>query len=117
MWTSLMFLYVYNDYFSLYVPGTIEGMAKGAMGPLGEATQGVLTGVSLLLAVPALMITLSVSLRRSASRWANVLFGAAYTLVELSTLFGSPLFYQVVVVLEMALTASIVWNAWRWPAR
>jgi DNA-binding CsgD family transcriptional regulator len=26
LWVSLMFLYIYNDYFSLYTPGTIADM-------------------------------------------------------------------------------------------
>ena len=28
LWTSLMFLYIYNDYFSMYTHGTIEDMAE-----------------------------------------------------------------------------------------
>ena len=26
LWASLMFLYIYNDYFSMYLPGVIEKM-------------------------------------------------------------------------------------------
>jgi hypothetical protein len=49
------------------------------------------------------------------SRWLNVLLGAIYTAVEALTLRGSPLFFQIVVVLEIALTVLIVWSAVRWP--
>ena len=38
LWAALMFLYVYNDYFSLYEPGTIPAMMAGSLGPLGKAT-------------------------------------------------------------------------------
>lgn len=112
-----MFLYIYNDYFSLYTHGTIEAMAKGDFGPLGQATQGVLTGVSIMLAIPALMIFLSAALRPLVSRWLNVALGVAYTVIEVLTLLSAPLFYQIVVVLEIVLTALIVWIAWRWPRR
>lgn len=115
LWTSLMFLYIYNDYFSLYTHGTIEEMAKGHLGPLGQATQGVLAGVSILLAIPALMIFLSAALRPLVSRWLNVALGVAYTVIEVLTLPSAPLFYQIVVILEILLTALIVWIAWRWP--
>jgi hypothetical protein len=114
-WASLMFLYIYNDYFSLYVPGTIDEMTAGRMGPLGPATPGVLVGVSTLLAIPSLMILLSVALPTTASRWLNLGFAVAYTVVEVLTLPGSPLFFQLVVVLEIALTSFIAWRALRWP--
>ena len=28
LWTSVMFCYVYGDYFQLYVPGKVEGLIK-----------------------------------------------------------------------------------------
>ncbi len=115
LWVSLMFLYIYNDYFSLYTPGTIAAMAAGRLGPLGQASAGVLAGVSMMLAVPSLMISLSVSLPALISRWLNVALGLAYTAIEALTLPDSALFYRIVVVLEIVLTVLIVWYAVRWP--
>ena len=110
-----MFLYIYNDYFSLYTHGTIDDMAKGRLGPLGQATELVLAGVALMLAIPAVMIFLSATLRPLLSRWLNVTLGLAYTGIEVLTLSGAPLFYRIVVVLEIALTVLIIWHALRWP--
>ncbi len=115
LWASVMFLYIYNDYFSMYTHGTIDNIAKGRLGPLGQATEPVLAGVALMLAIPALMIFLSASLRPLLSRWLNVALGLAYTGIEGLTLSGAPLFYRIVVVLEIALTVLIVWHALRWP--
>ena len=115
LWTSLMFLYIYNDYFSLYTHGTIDDMAKGRLGPLGPATEPVLAAVALMLAIPALMIFLSATLRPVLSRLLNVILGLAYTGIEFLTLTRAPLFYRIVVVLEIALTVLIVWHALRWP--
>ncbi len=56
LWTSLTFLYINNDYFSLYTPGTIADMTAGRLGTLGQASAGVLVGVSMMLAIPALLI-------------------------------------------------------------
>jgi len=114
-WASLMSLYIYNDYFSMYLPGAIRDMSSGRMGPLGPATPGVLVGVSILLAIPALMILLSVALPAPASRWLNIVFGLAYTAVEALTFLGPALFYMIVVALEIGLTLFIVWRALRWP--
>jgi len=114
-WASLMFLYIYNDYFSMYLPGVITNMSSGRMGPLGPATPRVLVGVSILLAIPALMILLSVALPAPASRSLNIVFGVTYTIVEVLTFLGPELFYRIVVALEIALTLFIVWCALRWP--
>ena len=115
LWTSLMFLYIYNDYFSLYLPGRIERISRGEMGPLGHATEAVFVGVSMMLAIPALMISLSVLLPPIASRWSNLLMGLAYTAIEVLTFAGPALFYRIVVGLEIVLTVLIVWCALRWP--
>jgi len=115
LWVSLMFLYIYNDYFSLYTPGTIADMTAGRLGPLGHASPAVLAGLSIMLAIPALMIFLSVSLPTPISRWLNLVLGVVYTVIEALTLPDAALFYRLVVVLEMALTVLIVWYAMRWP--
>ena len=115
LWAALMGLYIYNDYFSMYLPGAIEKMSTGVMGPLGEITDALLIGVSLLLAIPALMIFLSSALAPVLSRWLNVILGLAYTAVQGLTFIGSAPFYQMVVVFEIAVTLLIVWTALRWP--
>ena len=115
LWASVMFLYIYNDYFSMYTPGTIDGMAKGSLGPMGPASAPVLVGLAAMLAVPSLMIFLSAGLTPWLSRWLNVVLGVAYTAIEILTLFGTPLFYKVLVVAEIILTALIVVYALRWP--
>lgn len=115
LWASLMFLYVYNDYFSLYLPGTIDGMSKGSFGPMGRASDGLLVGLSILLAVPSVMIFLSAVLPPLLSRWLNVGLGVVYTGIEGLTLFGSPVFYKIIALAEIALTGLIVWYALCWP--
>ncbi len=114
LWAALMFLYIYNDYFSLYVPGTIADMTAGRLGPLGHASPQVLVGVSMMLAIPSLMIFLSVALPPVVSRWLNVVLGLAYTGIEGMT-FQGPLFYQIVVGFEIVLTLLVVWYAVKWP--
>jgi len=117
LWASLMFLYIYNDYFTMFTPGTIAAMSAGHMGPLGKATEPVMLGTSLLLAVPALMIFLSAALPPVISRWLNVLLGLAYTAVEALTFADPHLFYKVTVGFELVLTLLIVWYALRWPRK
>jgi hypothetical protein len=117
LWTATMFCYIYCDYFALYIPGKLEGMMRGEMGPLGAVTQGTLVGTSLLMAVPSLMIALSVVLPARPSRSLNIIVGAFYAL--LLALFASTAtwyFYKLFAGLEAILAALIVARAWRWPA-
>ncbi len=115
LWASLMFCYIYGDYFGLYQPGTLQTMLDGKMGPLGPTTQGVLLGTAALMAVPSLMVVLSLLLKPTVNRWANLILGAIYTLVMLVTLPGAWLFYLFLGIIEVVLSALIGWYAWTWP--
>lgn len=115
LWTSLMFCYIYGDYFGLFQPGNLQGMLKGQMGPLGPTTQGVLLGTSALLAVPGLMIFLSLVMKPAINRMANIILGLFYTLVMLVSMPGAWAFYIFLGAIEIALSLLIVWYAWRWP--
>ena len=115
LWTSLMFCYIYGDYFGLFQAGNLQDMLQGKMGPLGPATQGVLLGTSVLLAIPALMIFLSLAMKPPINRWANIVLGVFYALVMLVSMPGSWWFYIFFGVIEIALSLWIAWRAWTWP--
>ena len=114
LWASLMGLYIYNDYFNLYAPGTIEHMMAGKIEPLGTATNGIMMAVSIMLAIPSLMIFLSAALPHVISRWLNLVLGVVYTAVEVMTLRGPRPSYTMVVVLEILITLTIIVYAVRW---
>ncbi|MEO7202255.1 MAG: DUF6326 family protein [Candidatus Tumulicola sp.] len=71
LWASVMCCCVYGDYFGLYKPGTLQGMLGERMGPLGAVTQGVLLGTSTMMAIPAVMVFLSLVLWAPLNRWLN----------------------------------------------
>ncbi len=79
------------------------------------ATETVKAGVSLMLAIPARMIALSVILAPPLSRRLTIIFGLAYTGIEVMTLTSPHLFYKVVVVSEVFTSLAIVALAARWP--
>jgi len=114
LWASVMFCYIYADYFGLYVPGTLQGMLQGKMGPLGPTTQGVLLGTSVVMAIPSVMIFLSVALKPNLNRWLNIIFGVIYTVIILITMWAWA-FYIFFGIIEVVLTGLVVWYAWNWP--
>lgn len=115
LWTALTLCYLYGDFFGLFKPGRLEGMIQGKMGPLGQTTQGVLLGTSIMMSIPCLMVFLSLVLKPQASRWSNIVFGTIFTIIMLITMPGAWNFYIYLGVVEVVLTASIVWYAWTWP--
>ncbi|MBV9959974.1 MAG: hypothetical protein JO360_16220 [Acidobacteria bacterium] len=114
LWTSVMFCYIYADYFALYMPGKLQGMLAGKMVPLGPVTQGVLVGTSVMMAIPSVMIFLSVALKPKLNRWLNIICGGLYTLIILITMWDWA-FYIFYGIIEVTLTGLVVWYAWKWP--
>ena len=113
-WVALMLLYIYADIFSLFKPGVIESMSAGRMGPF-PVTQGSLLAASVLMVIPAVMVVLSITLRPAVDRWANIIAGVLYTLVNISNLLGEPwAFYVLFGASEIVLTCLIIWFAWKW---
>jgi len=114
LWTALMFCYIYGDYFGLYVPGQLQGMLDGA-GPIGPVSEASLVTTALLLALPGLMVFLSLVLSPRPCRWLNIVLGVFYTVIMLLTMPGAWWFYLMLGVIEVALSLLIVVHAWRWP--
>ncbi len=109
LWTSVLFCYLYNDYFNLYVPGTLKSMIDG------PATQGTLLGYLAMMIGACLMPILSLLLKPALSRWLNIVLGLTYTVVLVLLMPGTWLFYQAMSAVEIVLQLIAVWYAWRWP--
>lgn len=114
LWTATMFCYVYGDYFGLYVPNKLASVAQGSMGPLGPATPGILVAVSMMMAVPSLLIASTLLIPAVVCRWSNITFGVLYTAIIAISMPGAQPFYITLAIIEMLLTASIVLVARAW---
>ena len=116
LWASLMALYTYGDIFELYVPGKVEKLIEGTA-ILDSPTKLFLA--SLWLAIPALMIALSVFLTPKINRGINIIVGLLLTggsiLVTSQSFYTWYSFYVFNGVLDILVTLSIVWCAWKWP--
>ena len=118
LWTAVMFCYIYGDYFSLYVPTCIAGFISGET-MLDSPIK--LFAASMLMAIPALMIFLSLALKPQLSKWLNILFGTIYTaimlLIAITSIAPWWTFYVFLALVESCITLLIVWYAWKWPER
>jgi len=115
LWTSVMFLYIYGDYFELYVPKKVEGLLSGSN--LLDTPYKLLFA-TILLTVPSLMIFLSLLLKPKINRILNISvagFLAIFTfMVGVSSISEWKIFYVMLAFLESMLTMIIVWKAWTW---
>jgi hypothetical protein len=118
LWTSVVFCYLYGDYFELYVPDKIDSLLSGN-NALDSPTK--LFIASLILATPSLMIALSLLLKPKVNRMLNIVFGTLFTLMMLLIGFNSLTpwysYYVFLAFLESLITCTIVWLAWYWPRK
>ena len=117
LWVFFSVNFMYADTLSKLEPGVLEGIMSGyvADGTV-EITDGFLLGTAIMFEIPFLMIALSWVLKYRANRWANIIAGALFVVVQIGSLFlGKPspayIFYSTIEVAGLLL---IVWNAWKW---
>lgn len=87
LWASFMFLYIYVDYFHLYMPGMLADLLAGKVFTF-DISQTFLFIVMILVAIPAFMIFLSVALPNRINRWVNPIVAAIYIPYMLFNLVG-----------------------------
>ena len=72
LWTSVMFCYIYGDYFELYVPNKVEGLLNG--NNLLNSPFNLLLA-TVMLTIPAILISVSLMAKPSVCRILNIVFG------------------------------------------
>lgn len=115
LWASFMFLYIYVDYFHLYMPGSIKDILSGKMFVFDITQVALLIGL-VSVTIPGLMIFLSVHLSASVNRRANLVVAAIYIPYTLFNLVGEAWAHMLFgAVVEVILLLLILRYAWKWP--
>ncbi len=112
LWVFVMFCIAYADIIGFLEPGTLEKIINGDVG--FTLTPAIIVMISLIQALPIVMIVISRLFRRGVSRWLNV---AAAVLTLLYVLGGGnweSSSYYVFAALEVAAMLVIIWQAWTW---
>ncbi|MHC1781205.1 MAG: DUF6326 family protein [Anaerolineaceae bacterium] len=110
LWTALMLAYLLGDVLRIFStefkPGEINGKVL---------SQGMWMGVAVLMAIPIVMLVLSLILPQPANRWANII---AAGFLFLFNIIGLPSykmrFDQFLIVVGLGLNVITVWYAWNW---
>jgi hypothetical protein len=115
LWTSFMFLYIYVDYFHLYMPSKIKDIQAGRVFEF-DITPGFLLLALTSVTIPALMIFLSVILPSKVNRWANIIIASLFIPYTLFNLLGEAWIHMIFgAVVEVVLLCLIIRFAWKWP--
>ena len=115
LWASFMFLYIYVDYFALYMPGKIEDILNGRVFTF-DITQGFIFTALFLAIIPMLMIFLSVILKAGVNRLTNMIVATALIPYMLFNLVGGAWPHMILAaVVEVALLVLIIRYARNWP--
>jgi Family of unknown function (DUF6326) len=115
LWTSFMFLYIYVDYFHLYMPNQMQDILKGRVF-LFEITQGFILFALGMSTIPMLMIFLSVALPVKINRLANIIAAIIHIPYMLFNLVGVVWVHMMfAAVIEVVLLCLIIRYAWKWP--
>lgn len=115
-WTSFMFLYIYVDYLFLYKPGVADGILAGIVWEF-EISQTLVTSAIMLMAIPILMILLSMTLPARVNRATNLVVASLYIPFSMFNAVGESwtYFFGLSIGLEVLLLAFILRSAWTWP--
>ena len=114
LWISMMILYIYNDFFTLFTPDAINDMIAGRMGPF-EVTQTALVAATVLMIIPIAVIIITLLVSSKLSRVINIVLGSLYLVVNISNIPGSWMFYVLSGVVQIVIAATIIWLSVKWP--
>ena len=108
LWASTMLLFAYGDIFTGYRTDTIEDLRTGELGGF-EVSQAFLLATSIYVAIPSLMVFLSLILRPALNRRTNIVLASVYTVTIPLAVIGEGWAYFVFLsVVEVALLMLIV---------
>lgn len=115
-WTSFMFLYAYVDILGFFTPGIVEDILDGRVFEF-DLSQTFSTTALTLMAIPILMIVLSMTLPARTNRITNLVVASLYVPVTVFNAVGESwlFFYGLGIVLELILLVLILRYAWIWP--
>ena len=116
-WTSLMFLVIYIDYYHLYQPGEIDLIRGGVIFEF-DISGTLMSVFFVIIAVPALMILLSVTLLARVNRVTNLVVASLYIPIMVFNAAGATwdyaFYYALTIGVEVLILAFILRSACTW---
>jgi len=117
-WTSFMFLVIYIDYFHLYQPGEIDIIRGGDIFEF-DISATLMTIFFVIIAIPTLMVLLSMTLPARANRATNLVVASLFIPICVFNAAGASwdwaFYYGLTIGVEVLILTFILRSAWTWP--
>jgi hypothetical protein len=114
LWIFKTFASITYAFMMFMEEGVIEGIIAGEF-------LGMQIGPEILLAgaieswIPMVMFVLSLTLKKKANRWTNMIVGIVFTLLSLISLVDALTAHGILMWVSAAVaSALVVWYAWKW---
>jgi len=115
LWIVFMFLYVYTDFYKLYLPGKIQAIISGEIDGF-DVTQMSLFLIAIVTIIPACMAYLSLVINGKCNRLLNIIFGIFHLAIGIVNIVGTTWhFYMFYGALLILVAILIILTAWKWP--
>ena len=115
LWVAVMLSSLMGDVLRFYEPGIIKQIIAGEVEGMQQTHRGLLVSAT-FMAIPIVMVVLSMTLNYNANRWANIIFSIfffGFTLIWL--LIKPPPAYKILLgSVGLVCNALIVWYAYMW---
>jgi len=117
LWVAMLFFFAYVDIFGFYRADIIEGALAGELPEVGVTiNQTFLAAATGFIAVPCLMIVVSLIAPAAINRRLNIGVASVYALLIAGLCIGETwIYYLLGSFFEVVLLVLIVRRAWRWP--
>ena len=113
LWTTMLFVFVYVDLFSLYRPDVRAEIASGEVAGF-TVGEGFLLSATLYVLLPSLMVFLSLVLPRKVARPLTIGLAVAYIATIVAAAIGEMGYYVLGSAVEVGLLVTMVVMARRW---
>jgi hypothetical protein len=112
LWIVVMINMAFADILGLFIPGSLEEVAKTSVST-GTTISQLMLGGAIMLEIPIAMILLSRVLKYKVNRWANIITSVITILYVVG---GGSLYphYIFMATMEVVCMLLIVWFAWKW---
>jgi hypothetical protein len=112
LWIVVMINMAYADILGLFIPGTLEEVAKTSVST-GATIPQLMLGGAIMLEIPIAMILLSRVLKFKVNRWVNII---ASVITIAYVVGGGSLYphYIFIATIEVVCMLLIVGFAWKW---
>ena len=119
LWVAVEFCFVYGDLLRLYSGDVIGGEGFGGIPiedlPISMELLWLIAAIT--MAIPIVMIVLSVTLKYKSDRWTNIIVSILFIIYNIVGLSGgsySSAYDKFLIILSLVFNVLIVWYAGRW---